>query len=355
MNLFGEGSLITAKKSTRTQPKRPVTSNSSGRNGFALGKLGAQDVSSNAPRSTARLNDVLNELELYRDTKAIPEKFTDTAVEAMYPYSYQPIKAQNNLSKAEFAWSGLSLFVSRLWPVELARMSISTTRDHNYEKYLTASQRAMMTKGYQLFINPVIAGDLNAFGRENDQKRLTGAQIKKLAQKFDTQFTLAGVYEDLGIFTHLVSIEFDSKSPKLYEAKRNTLHTTVPIGGMRGGGWNEKTKQPTGAYWGITQFGATTYTDVLKYAKGWGVSLPAQRQDMTFGQMLVAAYVLAIIRQPTLVNLGIPVNPVTIYINHNQGNGVWRAEGVKKIKAEAWDGQSAAAKALLKSYGFQRA
>lgn len=348
---------MTAKQSTRTQePLRPATVNSSGRNGFALGNFGSHYVAAEPKRQSLTSGKLFDALELYRDAKAIPDKFADEPVAAVYPYSYQPIKEQNKLSKAEFAWTGLNLFVSRLWPVELARMSISSTaRDHRYEKYLTAAQRAMVAKGYQLFINPVIAGDLNAFGRENDQKRLTGAQIKKVAQKFDTQFTFMGDFGDSGIFTHLVGYEFDSQSSKMYEAKRNTLHTTVPTGGMRGGGWNAETKQPTGAYWGITQFGASTYSYVLNYARGWGVSLPANRQDMTFGQMLVAAYVLAIIRQPTLVNLGIPVNPVTIYINHNQGNGVWRAEGVKKIKASAWDGQSAAAKALLKSYGFQRA
>lgn len=352
MNLFGEGSLYATKETTRAQePVRPATTISSVLSAFR---------SDEAKRPSAPVNPKAEEtrmqLERILDLRAIPEKFTDKPVEAADPYSYQPIKSQKTMSNVELAWTGLTLFASRLWPVELARMSISSTaRDHRYEKYLTPAQRSMAAKGYKLFINPVIAGDLNAFGRQNDQKRLTGVQIKELAERFDTQFTFLGDFGVGGIFTHLVSLEFDTKTSTLYEAGKPTLHTTRPVGGMKGGGWNEKTKQPTGAYWGITQFGQATYNYVLSYAKGWGVSLPTRRQDMTFGQMIVAAYMLAIIRQPTLVNRGIPVNPVTVYINHNQGDGVWRVKGVKRIKAEAWDGQSSAAKALLKSYGFQRA
>lgn len=352
MNLFGEGSLYATKGTTRAQePVRPATTISSVFSAFLSDGVKQPNAPVNQNADELRM-----QLERVLDLRAIPEKFTDKPVQAAYPYSYQPIKSQNTMSKAEMAWTGLTLFASRLWPVELARMSISSTaRDHRYEKYLTSAQRSMVTKGYKLFINPVIAGDLNAFGRQNDQKRLTGVQIKELAERFDTQFTFLGDFGVGGIFTHLVSLEFDTKTSALYEAGKHTLHTTRPVGGMKGGGWNKKTKQPTGAYWGITQFGQETYDYVLSYAKGWGVSLPTRRQDMTFGQMIVAAYVLAIMRQPTLVNHGIPVDPITIYINHNQGDGVWRVKGVKEIKADAWDGQSSAAKALLKSYGFQRA
>ncbi|UBF42572.1 hypothetical protein [Cystovirus CAP4] len=285
-----------------------------------------------------------------------PAAFASSPIRASKPYSYVPIKEQSQMSKAELIYDGISLFAKSLWPVELARLSISSTaKDHVYNRYLNAAQRAMVKKGYQLFINSTIAGDLNEFGREHSKKRMTGKEIKKLAQAFDRQFTFMGDLGESGIFTFLVSNEWDVKSDKQYEAKKATLYTTTPVGGMKGGGWDPVRKIPTGAYWGITQFGTATYNTVLAHAKGYGVDLPVSRSDMTFGQMLVAAYVLAITRQPTLVALGIEVNPATVYINHNQGNGVWTKKGAKQIKASAWDGQSTQVQTLLRSYGFQRA
>lgn len=333
MRLFAEGSPYSVQSANR----QPAATN---------------------PTRQASPGDVEYKLRLLRvatQDKA-PAPFASAPVRASKPYSYVPIKEQSQMSKAELIYDGISLFAKSLWPVELARLSISSTaKDHVYNRYLNATQREMVKKGYRLFINQTIAGDLNAFGREHSKKRMTGKEIKKLAQAFDRQFTFMGDLGESGIFTFMVSNEWQVNTDKEFEAKKATLYTSTPVGGMKGGGWNPATRQPTGAYWGITQFGTATYNTVLAHAKGYGIDLPVSRSEMTFGQMLVAAYVLAIVRQPTLVALGIEVNPATVYINHNQGNGVWTKKGVKQIKASAWDGQSVQVKALLRSYGFQRA
>lgn len=312
------------------------------------------------PRGSQRTTSPQQRSALQRRVVAddrAPAAFATEPVVAKRPYSYQPIKSQSQQSYLENAYDIGSLFINKLWPVELARMSISSTnREPKYARYLNPTQLKMRERGYVLFINPEIAGDLNEFGKRHNEKRLTGAEIQKLAREFDRQFTPDGDLAQYGsgIFANLVRIEFNVDPNVVFEASKATMFTTRPVGGMKGGGYNAKTGKPTGAYWGITQFGAGTYLDVIRHARGYGVTLPKTRSEMTFGQMLVAAYILAIIRQPTLINVGVPVVPATIYINHNQGNGVWLQSGTKFIKALAWDGQSKEVKELLSSYGFVR-
>lgn len=150
-----------------------------------------------------------------------PAAFASEPIRASNPYSYVPIKEQSQMSKAELIYDGILLFAKRLWPLELARLSISSTaKDHVYNRYLNAAQREMVKKGYRLFINQTIAGDLNEFGREHSKKRMTGKEIKKLAQVFDRQFTFMGDFGESGIFTFLVSNEWDVKSDKQYDSIR---------------------------------------------------------------------------------------------------------------------------------------
>lgn len=292
-----------------------------------------------------------------RSVESAPAPFASAPITAAKPFSYQPIKKQASESRLEQAYDVGSMFISKLWPVELIRMSISTTkREAKYARYLNPAQLKMREKGYVLFINEEIAGDLNAFSKLHSKKQMTGAEIQALAREFDRLFTPEEEFAEFGngIFANLVRYEFNVPPTVPFEAGKATMFTSRPVGGMKGGGYNAKTGKPTGAYWGITQFGASTYSDAVRHARGYGVSLPKTRNEMTFGQMLVAAYILAIVRQPTLISVGVPVSPATIYINHNQGNGVWTQAGTKFIKRIAWDGQSAEVKSLLSSYGFVR-
>lgn len=320
----------------------------------------AQDRIFGAARSSqktlaASSNRLANQLRDLEAIRAIPAPFATSPIRARNPYSYAEIRSQQEASWVENTWDVASLFISKLWPVELARMSVnSTAKGYHYSAYLTASQRSMQKQGYVLFINEKIAGDLNAFGSQYSSHEMTGKEIKAMALAFDRQFTPLGDLGNKGIFSTLVGYEFPTADAKRY-ANTAAMHSAQPIGGMRGGGYDASTGKATGNYWGITQFGASTYTTTRSKALGWGIDLPQSRQQMTFGQMLVAAYVLAILGQPALVVRGLPVNESTIYINHNQGYGVWNKDKQRKIKQSFWDGQSAAVKRLLTSYGFARA
>lgn len=305
-------------------------------------------VSVPAPISTS-VGDLKRLAVSARVARETPKAFANGPVVARRPFSYESVEDQKKADKVESAWSIGSLFFNRLWPVELARMSISSTaREHNYDRYLTPEQRQMQRKGYRLFINPVIAGDLNEFVRLYSESTMTGVEIRAMAEAFDAQFTPTGDFGKGSFFTFLVEKEWPL-TKKTFKSGSRLLYTAEPIGGMRGGGYNKRTGKMTGSYWGITQFSAGTYDMVQRKARGWGLDLPARREDMTFGAMLVASYVLALMGQPYMIASSVDVNPLTIYVSHNQGFGVWQN---KTIPSSFWDGQSASAKGLLRKYGI---
>lgn len=308
-----------------------------------------------APAPSTSIGDLKQLAISARVARETPKAFASAPVIAKRPFSYESINDQRNNDRAESVWSIGSLFFNRLWPVELARMSISSTaREHNYDRYLTPEQRKLQKQGYRLFINPVIAGDLNEFVRLYSAVTMTGAEIRSMAEAFDAQFTPSADFGKGSYFTFMVEKEWPVASrvagtSKTFKRTSSLLYTATPVGGMRGGGYNKRTGKQTGSYWGITQFSAGTYDTVQRKARGWGLDLPARREDMTFGAMLVAAYVLALMGQPYIIASGVDVNPLTVYISHNQGFGVWRN---KTIPNSFWDGQSVAAKELLRKYGI---
>lgn len=301
------------------------------------------------PAPTTSVGDLKRLVVNARAARETPKAFASAPVQAKRPFSYESIRDQRKTSGVESAWDIGSLFFNRLWPVELARMSISSTaREHNYNRYLTPEQRKMQQRGYRLFINPVIAGDLNEFVKLYSESTMTGEEIRAMAEAFDAQFTPTADFGKGSYFTFMVEKEWPL-TKKSFKSGSRLLYTATPVGGMRGGGYNKRTGKPTGSYWGITQFSAGTYDMVQRKAGGWGLDLPARREDMTFGAMLVASYVLALMGQPYIIAAGGSVNPLTIYVSHNQGFGVWQN---KTVPSSFWEGQSASAKELLRQYGI---
>lgn len=284
-----------------------------------------------------------DEVVLTEPTEASGDGSYKRPVKNTSEFSASPEVANSKLSTAASYVVTVGEFVSsRLGWLGMLTSSISKIgfESFDYKRYYTEANKALRQKGYVLLITDVLAGDLNAFGRRYSAYKMTGAEITKMAKEFDRLFCPVVS----GIFAPLVAVEWPVNPKGVYDRRSNLPHTK---GGMSGGANN--------AYWGITQFGNSrrvpTYDETVSAANRYGVDLPVKRSDMTFGQMLVAAYVLAIVRQPTLVELGLPINADTIYINHNQGNGVWKFPG-KRIPAYNWNLQSAKAHNILSRYGY---
>lgn len=279
----------------------------------------------------------------------VPPPFAKEPVRVARPYVYlEPSSNGVGARVVDALYTGASFVSNRIFKGELVTGLISSTaRSYNYGQYLTPAQREMRKRGFVLFINAKIAGDLNAFGRDFSSSRMSGADIGKMAAQFDKQFTPKMVGSlGPGIFSYLVGIEFDAVSKKTYQAKKVAPSTTQPVGGMQGGANN--------AYWGVTQFGKPTYEWIRKLALGWGIDMPANRHEMTFGQMLVIAYAYAVYNQSKLIEYGVPITEETLYVSHNQGVGVWRYKN-RKVPYKAWEKQSAKAKLVLLKHGFSRA
>lgn len=290
-------------------------------------------------------------VELTQPTESvpIPPPFTAKPVRVAKPYLYlEPSSNGLGARVADALYTGAAFVSNKIFKGELVSGLVSNTaRSYNYSHYLTPAQRAMQKQGFVLFINAKIAGDLNAFSRDYSSSRMSGADIGKMAAHFDKQFTPKMVGSiGPGIFSYLVGLEFDAVSKKMYQANKVSPSETNPIGGMQGGAGN--------AYWGVTQFGKPTYSWIRRLALGWGIDMPADRQQMTFGQMLVIAYVYAIYNQSKLIEYGVPVNEETLYVSHNQGVGVWQYKD-RKVPYKAWVKQSAKAKLVLLKHGFSRA
>lgn len=267
-------------------------------------------------------------------------------VKNAFEFSASPEEANSASSKiGNYALTAGEFLSSKLGWIGLVRSSISRIGldSFDYKRYYTAANLPLRQKGYVLLMTNVLAGDLNAFGRRYAASTMTGAEISSMAKDFDRLFCPL----PMGIFAPLVAIEWPLNPKGVYDRRSGQSYTN---GGMRGGYNN--------AYWGVTQFGnskkAPTYTETVAAARRYGVDLPQTRQEMTFGQMLVAAYVLAIVRQPTLVQLGLPVNAETVYINHNQGNGIWKLEN-KLIPYKNWKAQSSTVHRILRKYGYRSA
>lgn len=279
----------------------------------------------------------------------VPAPFAKEPIIVHTPFQYIDVEDNGFGAKAlDALYTGASFISNKLFKGEFVSALISTTgRSYNYGKYLTDAQLAMRKRGFQLFINPKIAGDLNAFGRLYSREQMSGIEIGLMAEEFDKQFTPKMVGSiGPGIFTHLTGLEFDTITKKMYNANKYALWTATPVGGMRGGAG--------GAYWGVTQFGSPTYSWIRNLAVGWGVKMPTDFTQMTFGQMLVMAYVYAIYNQSKLIGYKVPVNNETLYVSHNQGVGVWQYANRRVPKAK-WDKQSAKAKLVLLKHGFSRA
>lgn len=253
---------------------------------------------------------------------------------------------------ADFITPRLSLF-GALAPRTAGRSGL------DYLQYLSPAQRKMYyDEGYRLFINKTIAAELNSFAKQYDTKVMTAQEILDLAKRFDLLFSPAmRVFEQLVSSEWIIEVGNSKVMSRKYEWGLYARHDLGSIGGMRGGGYDPKTKRPTYNFCGITQFGPKTYPDVLRQATAWGVRLPSTMWGMNFAEQIIAAYVYAIMNQPALVVRRIPVSETTLYICHNQGAGVWGRVGEpatkpKAIKKLHFNGQSAAVKRLLKSYGF---
>lgn len=267
-------------------------------------------------------------------------------IKNVFEFSASPEEANSKSSAAMKHIVTAGEFISRrLGVLGLLKASISSIglESFDYARYYTAKNKPLRDAGYVLLMTNVLAGDLNAFGRSYSAYKMTGAEITDMAKEFDRLF--CPVFS--GFFAPLVALEWPANPKGVYDRRSSLPYTK---GGMSGGDHN--------AYWGITQFGNSkkvpTYDETVNTAGRYGVFLPGKRSDMTFGQMLVAAYVLAIARQPTLVEQKIPINADTIYINHNQGNGIWKAQG-RKIPAYNWSKQSAEARGILRRYGYSSA
>lgn len=267
-------------------------------------------------------------------------------VSNMFEFSSRPIEANTSNNRAA-SWfkTGLEFASNRLGYLSLAFNSIGSTgmESFDYKRYHNAATQKLAARGFVFFMTAEIAGDLNAFGRRYNSQYMTGTEIASMAREFDRLFCPLPT----GVFAPMVAIEWPASGKTRFNRKSTASFTQ---GGMRGGDKN--------AYWGITQFGnskrAPTYDETVSAALRFGVILPAERADMTFGQMLVAAYVLMIVRQPTLVQYKIPINWETVYINHNQGNGVWSAPN-KKIPSYNWNAQSIEVHRILRKYGYTSA
>lgn len=253
---------------------------------------------------------------------------------------------------AEFIVPRLS-FLGALAPRTAGRSGL------DYLQYLSPAQRKMYyDEGYRLFINKTIAAELNAFAKKHSTKVMTAQEILDLAKRFDLLFSPAmHVFEQLVSSEWTIAVGNSKVMSRKYQWGLYTRHDLGNIGGMRGGGYDPKTKRPTYNFCGITQFGPETYPYVLRQAIAWGVELPATMWGMNFAEQIIAAYVYAIMNQPALVVRRIPVNESTLYICHNQGAGVWGRVGEpatkpKAIKKLHFSGQSTAVKKLLTSYGF---
>lgn len=267
-------------------------------------------------------------------------------VRNLFEFSSSPNVANNSNSRA-LNWfkTGVEFASNRFALGSLFVNSIGSTalESFDYKRYHTPATLALAKRGFVFLMTAALAGDLNAFGRRYNARKMTGDEIFAMAGEFDRLFCPLPT----GVFAPLVNIEWPSRGNRVFDRLSNQVFTA---GGMRGGYNN--------AYWGITQFGnsrkAPTYDETVSAANRFGVILPATREQMTFGQMLVAAYVLMIIRQPTLVEKGIPINWETIYINHNQGNGVWLTKN-KMIPERTWNAQSNEVHRILRKYGYTSA
>ena len=282
---------------------------------------------------------------------AVPA-FATEPVTTLTPFTYQKPLHGVVAQTADALYTGASWVSTRVMQIEILNQFLngvisSTAKGYNYNMYLTPKQLEMKKKGYVLFINPTIAADLNAFGRMYSQKVMSASALVEMVRNFDKQFTpkLVGSMGP-GIFEFMVNIEFPVKSAKKYDSSKQALTSANPIGGMKGGA--------NGHYWGITQFGRDTYAWIRNLATGWGVKLPATRQALTFGEMLVVAYCYAIQNQSYLVGYGVPVNQETIYVAHNQGAGIFGYKS-RKVPTTKWAKQSATAKLVLLKQGFTSA
>lgn len=230
-----------------------------------------------------------------------------------------------------------SLGIASMVPMFMSGGGMSTP-DY-YKRYnLNPRTAELLSKGYRLLFVPELIRDLNTYMNTRTTVA-TGFQLLLLAQQFDEGFSPRG---DLAEWmTFLVRKEFVSRGVenRRFNAASSGMYAN---GGMRGG-YN-------GAYWGMTQFGADTYAWVYSFANAQGLKLPATRQETSFEQQLVAAYVLAVLNQSLMrPYIKGELLPRHFYIAHNQGAGVFKTRTITKKR---FDAQSINVRAMLREEGF---
>lgn len=224
--------------------------------------------------------------------------------------------------------SGIGL-LRDMWP--------STPSIRWSQTYEAADMTTLRKAGYKLFLTPEMVQDMNDFCMEpfSIKNIQTAAEIQAAARLFDKYFT-----PDMAFLSLLVSFEWPDKGT--YDMTSRKLYSAKPVGGMAGG-WD-------GAYWGVTQFGASAFLDVRRFCGRVGLQLPPVRST-NLGHQLVAGYVYGLINQSILIKNGFkePINAHWLYLAHNQGAG---AVLKRRIPRTWYAAQSRSVQALLDQYRF---
>lgn len=208
-----------------------------------------------------------------------------------------------------------------------------------YERYNTSLRtRELINKGYRLLFTPEVIRDLKEFQKQRTT-RLSGRGILLLANRFDQAFSPRGDLEHW--MEYLVRHEWVTTS--VLDRQFNAASSASYGNGGMSGGYN-------GAYWGITQFSSPTYRWVRNYAAQSGLLLPASRQQTSFEEQLIAAYVLAVLNQSIFrPYVRGELNARMFYLAHNQGAGSFKT---KKISKKRFNAQSDNVRRLLREEGF---
>lgn len=195
----------------------------------------------------------------------------------------------------------------------------------------TARTRDLVDRGYRLLFTPEVVRDLRTLQGARGvipgtnipsligKNVLTGAEILALSHQFDQFMSPNGNLKNW--LSTLVSYEFVDREAlkRSYTAGSTASYLK---GGMMGGYDN--------AYYGVTQFNASTWQWVREFASKAGLQI-GDRLSASFINQLIAAYVLGVLNQSLIrpyVSGELTVNQ--LYIAHNQGAGVFRAKRVSK-------------------------